>query len=353
MAELDRYLQLMLEAGGSDLHICVDRPPLIRVKGEMIPLNDELINDQRSRHLILEVLTPQQRQAVLARTEIDFTYQLKMRHRFRSIAYRQRLGLDAVFHAIPNRIPQLSELGLPQVVYEFTKLNQGLVLVAGPRGCGKSTTLAAIIDYINETQKKHIITLEDPIEFIHQNKKSLVNQREVGVHARSFVTALRQSLRADPDIILVGEMRDLETISMAITAAETGHLVLGTLHTVSAVQTIDRIVDIFPGASKLQIRQMVSESLKGIICQQLLPEVAGRGMVVAAEVLVGTASIGNLIRDAKTYQIPSIMQMSSGVGMQLIDDALVQLLRQRKIAYQDAIIRAVDKRKFLEFSRLR
>ncbi|MBN2055479.1 PilT/PilU family type 4a pilus ATPase [bacterium] len=353
MAKIDQYLQKTIEYGGSDLHICVDRPPLIRLKGALVPLIKQPLNVRQTRTLIMEVLDPTQRQGLLARAEVDFTYKMGPSQRFRCIGYRQRAGMDAVFHVIPNAIPPLASLGLPEVAYEFCKLNQGLVLVTGPRGCGKSTTQASLLDYINETARRHIITLEDPIEFLHSNKQSLVNQREVGRHALSFASALRQSLRADPDIILVGEMRDLETISMAITAAETGHLVLGTLHTVSAVQTIDRIVDIFPGTQKLQIRQMVSESLRGIICQQLIPDLGGQRMEVAVEILVGIGSIANLIRDGKTYQIPSIMQMSNHMGMQLMDDALVRLLRHRSISYQDAIIRAVDKKKFMEFARAR
>jgi twitching motility protein PilT len=353
MAAIDEFLRETVQRDGSDLHISVDLPPLIRYRGELIPTEHPPLTRAETRALILELLTPDQREYLEKNREMDFAYKIPGLNRFRCSVFYQRLGLDGTFHVIPNVIPKLHQIGLPSIVTEFTMLNQGLLLVAGPRGCGKSTTQAAIIDHINCHGKKHIITVEEPIEFIHTNRLSLINQREVGLHTGSFAGALRQSLRADPDIILVGEMRDLETISMAITAAETGHLVLGTLHTTNAVQTIDRIIDVFPGTQKLQIRMMVSESLRGIICQQLIRSIREDKMEIAAEILVGTPSIANLIRESKTYQIPSIIQMGANLGMITMDDSLLALLRDHRISYEDAILRATDKKKFLRFAPVR
>ncbi len=347
MAKIDQFLMKTIEVGGSDLHICVGLPPKARIKSELLPIAHTPLTSHETKELIFEILEPRLRRYLIEKKEVDFAYKITNLNRFRCNAFFQRKGMDAVFHVIPNKIPHIDTLGFPPVVKEFTKFNQGLVLVTGPRGCGKSTTQAALLNYINENKRRHIITVEDPIEFIHTNKKSLVNQREVGRHTRSFAIALKQALRADPDIILVGEMRDLETISMAITAAETGHLVFGTLHTKSAVQTIDRIIDIFPGTQKLQIRMMVSESLRGIITQQLIPSAHGKEMVVASEILVGTGSIARLIRDSKTYQIHSVMQTGSERGMQLMDDSLMELVRRRKIDYKEAKIRAANKKRFL------
>ena len=351
MPRIDKYLLKTIEKGGTDLHISVDQPPLYRYRGELLPLTDEVLTRTHTRLLIYELLTEEQRNAIEMRREVEFAYSIPGYNRFRCNAYRQRLGIDAVFHVIPNKIPPLGSLGLPKVVYELTKLDQGLLLIAGPRGSGKSTTCAAMIDYINETRKKHIITVEDPIEFIHTNKLCLINQREVGIHTNSFAVALKHALRADPDVIMVGEMRDLETISMAVTAAETGHLVIATLHTINAVQTIDRIIDIFPGTQKLQIRMMVSESLKAIICQQLIPSRVEDKMELAYEILINIPAISNLIRDGKTYQIHSIMQMGSSYSMITMDDCLYNLVVERRISLEDALIRARDKRKLLELKK--
>lgn len=347
MPQIDEWLLRALEFGASDIHIIAGSPPRFRKAGELVPVGDFPISDQKSREMVMEILDPDQRNRLQNNEEVDFAYKMgKAGRRFRCNAFTQRLGNDAVFHIIPDIMPDLVDLGLPDIVELFMQLNQGLVLVAGPRGCGKSSTQAAMIDYINRHRHRHIITVEDPIEFIHENKKALINQREVGLHTKTFSGALKQALRADPDIILVGEMRDLETISMAITAAETGHLVLGTLHTINATQTIDRIIDIFPGTQKLQIRMMVSESLRGVICQDLIPSVDGNSLVLAFEILVGTGAIGNLIRDGKTYQIPSHIQMNRDKGMILMDDCLANLVQRGKISREEALFRVRDKRKF-------
>ena len=350
MPRIDEFLRAGLEQRASDMHLTVDLPFLMRVQGELVALGERPLTRSETKSLVYEILTPAQREHLEKHRDLDFAYRLQGRNRFRCSAYHQRLGLDGVFHVIPENIPALADTGLPMNIKEFTELGQGMVMVAGPRGSGKSTTQAVLIDLINTNQRRHIITVEDPIEFIHRNKSSLINQREVGTHTGSFAGALRQALRADPDIILVGEMRDLETISMAVTAAETGHLVLGTLHTSSAVQTIDRIIDVFPGTQKQQIRMMVSESLKGIVCQQLIKSIRMAKMEVAVEILAGIPAISNLIREGKTFQIPSIIQMSAHLGMRTMDDSLLALLREHRISYDDAIIRASDKKKFVRYA---
>lgn len=343
MATIDGFLAKAAQAGASSVHISTGAPPLIRLHGDLLPMSKDNMNFETAKTLLMELLTDPQKEIILrTRRELDFSYTSSGGYRFRVNIFRQRRGIDANFHIIPNRIPTLRDLQLPQIAKDVCSLNQGLILVTGSAGTGKTSTLAAMIDLINRTQQKHIITVEDPIEFIHENKMCMVNQREVGDHCRSFASALRQALRQDPDIILVGEMRDLETISMAITAAETGHLVLGTLHTLSAAKTLDRIIDVFPGHQRNQIRTMVSESIRCIICQNLLKSIDGKSRVLACEVLVGIASIAAQIRDAKTFQIPSIMQMNHSVGMQLMDEDLFRLIREKKVEYEEAMLHAHD-----------
>jgi twitching motility protein PilT len=346
MAEIDQYLMKMVEAGASDLHLASVSPPLVRVNGELKLLEGPPLPPKDLHRMVGEILDERQRKTFKERRDIDFAYQIPEVGRFRGNAYVHFRGMDAVFRYIPSRIPRLEELGFPAVVEQFGAYRRGLVLVTGPAGCGKTTTQAALLDLINERRHEHIITVEDPIEFEHKDKTCLVNQREVGYNTRSFSVALRAALRQDPDIILVGEMRDLETISMALTASETGHLVIGTLHTINAQHTVDRIIDVFPGDQRLQIRVMVAESLVGVISQQLIPTLDGKGRVAAYEILVGTVPITSLIREGKTFQIRSMMQMGRAKGMVLLDDCLLQLFRSKKISFQTGLAYAKDKEEF-------
>ncbi len=350
MAQIDVLLERALACGASDLHLRAGSPPLMRLHGRLKPL-PEVDGQDGYEAALLAILTESQRQVFEARSDLDFAYEIPQVGRFRVNFLRQHKGVGAVFRLLPSRLYSLEELGLPQVVYALVRLEQGLVLVTGPTGSGKSTTLAAIIDHINQESDKHIVTIEDPLEFIHPNKKSLVTQREVGAHTTSFAAALRAVLREDPDIILLGELRDLETISLAITAAETGHLVFGTLHTRTAASTVDRLIDVFPPEQQSQIRTMLAETLKGVIAQQLLVRADGQGRVVAVEILVGTTALANLIREGKTHQIPSLIQTGRREGMQTMDQAILEFLRSKQITPQEAYRKAVDKdiyRRYLE-----
>ena len=350
MAQIDVLLERALACGASDLHLRAGSPPLMRLHGRLKPL-PEVDGQDGYEAALLAILTESQRQVFEARSDLDFAYEIPQVGRFRVNFLRQHKGVGAVFRLLPSRLYSLEELGLPQVVYALVRLEQGLVLVTGPTGSGKSTTLAAIIDHINQESDKHIVTIEDPLEFIHPNKKSLVTQREVGAHTTSFAAALRAVLREDPDIILLGELRDLETISLAITAAEIGHLVFGTLHTRTAASTVDRLIDVFPPEQQSQIRTMLAETLKGVIAQQLLVRADGQGRVVAVEILVGTTALANLIREGKTHQIPSLIQTGRREGMQTMDQAILEFLRSKQITPQEAYRKAVDKdiyRRYLE-----
>src|SRR5215218_3093366 len=321
----------VLERNASDLHLTAGSPPMIRHHGRLHPLDYPHLTPQLTREVIYSILTNDQRQRLETDWQIDLAYSIPGKARFRVNAFMQRAALSAAFRLIPHDMPKLASLGLPPVLEEFTKKPRGFVLVTGPTGSGKSTSLAAIIDEINATREEHIMTIEDPIEFLHQHKKCLVNQRELGADAQSFELALKGALRQDPDVILVGEMRDLETISTALTAAETGHLVFATLHTQSAPQTIDRVIDVFPAHQQDQVRVQLSVALMGVMTQQLLPTADGSGRVVACEVLVPTPAVRNLIREGKTHQIPSAMQTGSSFGMQTMDAALAGLIRAGKI----------------------
>ncbi len=343
MAQVDQYLKFLLSAGGSDLHMAVGSPPLIRLHGDLLRSKNPPLNPQENLKMVMEILNDRQKKTLKEHKDLDFSYEIPEVGRFRANAYLQRKGLDMVFRAIPQHIPAIEELGFPPSVTAFARQKQGIVLVTGPGGCGKSTTQAALINYINETRDEHIITVEDPIEFIHPDKKCLVNQREVGNNTKSFSVALRSALRQDPDVILVGEMRDLETISMAITSAETGHLVIGTLHTVNATQSIDRIIDVFPGDQRAQIRIMVAESVVGVISQQLVKTTDGKGRVAAAEILIATTPVRSLVRENKTYQLASVMQTGRAQGMQLMEESLVKLYQEGKISYETALEKAEDK----------
>lgn len=331
------------DKGASDLHLTVGSPPAQRIHGKITPMPLPPLDRDTLHTMLYDILTDDQKRKLERDLELDFALEFGEEVRFRANVYYNRRGEGAVFRVIPTRIKTLDELGMPPVLKELCTKPRGLILVTGPTGSGKSTTLAAMVDYINETREDHIITIEDPIEFVHNHKKCLVNQREVGSHTHSFANALRSALREDPDIILVGEMRDLETISLAITAAETGHLVFGTLHTSSAPKTVDRLVDVFPPEQQEQIRIMLAESIQGVICQTLIPRIDRPGRVCAMEIMVATPAVRALIREAKTYQLPSIIQVSAKHGMQNLDQVLKQLVYEGVISKEDAITHANNK----------
>ena len=346
MAKIDALFKMMQQQGASDLHISTGTPPILRLHGEMVRVKSPDLTHEQAQALLFEILDDEQVQQFEETRDLDFAYALPGLARFRGNILDTHRGIAGVFRLIPSEILTAEELSLPEGVLKMTRFNKGLVLVTGPTGSGKSTTLAAMIDLINRTRKEHILTLEDPLEFIHENKLSLLNQRQIGTHSESFASALKAALREDPDIILVGEMRDLETIQLAMSAAETGHLVFGTLHTNSAPKTIDRIIDVFPKDAQEQVRSMLSESLKGVVCQQLLRTADGKGRVAALEIMLGNAAVGNLIREGKTFQIPSIIQTAKGEGMQLMDSHLMELLNAEKVTAEEAHRCAVDKRVF-------
>jgi twitching motility protein PilT len=323
----------VLNRRASDLHVTAGAHPAIRVRGRLVPLEDyPVLTTNSTREIIYSILSNDQRQRLETDWQLDFAYAIPGTARFRVNAYYQRQAIGAAFRLIPHELPSIDDLGLPSVLHDFAKKPRGLVLVTGPTGSGKSTSLAGIIDEINTTREEHILTIEDPIEFLHQHKKCIVNQRELGSDAQSFAMALKAALRQDPDVILVGEMRDLETIQTALTAAETGHLVFATLHTQDAPGTIDRIIDVFPSEAQQQVRTQLSVALQGVVTQQLLPTMDGSGRVAACEVLVPTPAVRNLIREGKTHQIYSSMQTGMNVGMQTMDTALAALVRSGTIS---------------------
>ncbi|MBI3927401.1 MAG: type IV pilus twitching motility protein PilT [Armatimonadetes bacterium] len=336
--KLEDMVRKMVEFGASDLHLGVGSAPAIRVDGKLHPLQDfpVLTQDMMERVLFPE-LTPDQNHKLLQNRELDFSYSVPGLSRFRGNILWQRGTLGAVFRAIPSRPVTLEELKTPPVVAELANRPRGLVLVTGPTGSGKSTTLAGMIDYINSNFDHHIVTVEDPIEFLHKNKRCIVRQRELGSDTLSFAAALKHVLRQDPDVILVGEMRDLETISLAVTAAETGHLVFGTLHTTSAATTIDRMIDVFPAGQQAQIRMQLSSTLQGVISQTLIPHAGGRGRVCAMEIMVGTPAVRNLIREGKTHQIPNMLASGANVGMQTLNQTLKLLVQEGQITVEAAL----------------
>lgn len=324
--DISELLVFMVDNKGSDLHISSGQPPVVRIHGDMVKIEVPALDKDEVHNMIYDVLNDQQRKVFEENLELDFSFALGDIARFRVNVFKQQRGDSAVFRTIPTKIPTFEELNLPKVFRDVAQLEKGLVLVTGPTGSGKSTTLAAIIDLINTEEKGHILTVEDPIEFVHSSKNCLINQRELGPHTKSFSNALRSALREDPDVILVGEMRDLETISLALTAAETGHLVFGTLHTSGAPKTVDRIIDVFPAAQQAQVRAMFSESIQAVITQNLFKRKDGKGRVAAFEIMIGTPAVRNLIREAKISQIPSIMQTSRAVGMQTMEFSVTELL---------------------------
>ncbi len=335
MAKIDTLLKIMIKQDASDLHLTSGSAPVLRIHGKMTPLNYKELSNKECQTLIFEIIPDKQKQLFLETWELDMAYATPDIGRFRCNVFMQRKGLGAVFRAIPEKIKTPKELGLSPSILNLIDVPRGLVLVTGPTGSGKSTTLAALIHHINVTRSDHIITVEDPIEFVHPNHMSLINQREVSSHTKSFSNALRAALREDPDIILVGEMRDLETISLALTAAETGHLVFGTLHTNSAVKTIDRIIDAYPEGQQQQIRIMLAESLRGVIAQTLFRRVDGNGRVAAYEVMRNTKAIANMIREKKTHQIPSALQTGQASGMIDFDRYISDLIRRGLITKRD------------------
>jgi twitching motility protein PilT len=327
MAKLDELLIMMKQHHASDLHLSSGSAPYLRVHGEMVKLNYREVANDVCQSLIFQILNDKQKELFLENWELDFSYPLPDVGRFRVNVFMQRKGVAAVFRLIPEEPETIEQLGLPAQLLDLLDASEGIVLVTGPTGSGKSTTLASMIHSINMTRPAHVITIEDPIEFVHQNQKALISQREVSSHTKSFHAALRAALREDPDIILVGEMRDLETISLAVTAAETGHLVLATLHTNSAIKTVDRIIDVFPQSQQAQIRAMLSESLRGVVAQALLPAASGEGREPVVEILVNVPAIANLIREGKTHQIHSVMQTGRSFGMVTFETAVNELMR--------------------------
>src|SRR5476651_384255 len=341
---IDTLFHAMVAAGASDLHLCVGSAPTIRKDGRIQPLDPAAppLTPPDLSQLLAPIMPEANRKEFSERHDTDFAYEIPELARFRANAFADRKGPGAVFRVIPAKIMTSEQLGLSPAILQLCQLNKGLVLVTGPTGSGKSTTLCAMIDHVNKTRQDHIITIEDPIEFVHPNQKCLINQREVHTHTDSFKDALRAALREDPDIILVGELRDLETVAIAIETAETGHLVFGTLHTTTAASTVDRVIDQFPADRQAQIRVMLSESLRGVIAQNLCRKVGG-GRVAALEVLIATQAISNLIREGKTFQIPSIMQVGKAVGMVSLNDALMELVTKKIVAPAEAYIKAIDK----------
>ncbi len=337
---IDELLEIVVEANASDLHLAVGLPPVMRVDGELKAMRYTPLTPEVSQRLIYDILTDEQIQRFETELELDCSYQLRKLARFRVNVFRDRGTVAGAFRLIPTRIPTIQELGLPPVIEKLARRPRGLILVTGPTGSGKSTTLAAIINQINNERAVHIITIEDPIEYLHTHKKCIINQRELGQDTHAFQNALRASLREDPDVLLVGEMRDLETIKLAITCAETGHLVMATLHTNNAAESVDRIIDVFPAQEQEQIRVQLSNNLVAILSQQLLPRAGQPGRVAAVEVMVANSAIRNLIRENKAHQMNSIIQTSADEGMQTMDQALRDLVRQSLITYEVAMERA-------------
>ena len=339
--DIEELLRRTVEGKASDLHLSVGAPPMARLHGEMLRLPYPDLTRDALRTMLLTLLTGEQQNLFEEKRDLDFSIEIPGVARFRANFFVGRRGEGAVFRVIPTEIKSVHELGLPSVVTQIAREEKGLVLVTGPTGSGKSTTLAAMVDLINTERHAHILTIEDPIEFVHPHKNCLVNQREVRVHTETFGSALKAALREDPDVILVGEMRDLETIQLAVSAAETGHLVFGTLHTSSAPQTVDRIIDVFPPHQQSQIRTQLSESLQGVIAQTLLPRIGG-GRIAALEIMVSTSAVKNLIREGKTFQLPSVIETNTNLGMQTLGQALLALLQAGKITPEAAIAKGLD-----------
>ncbi|MFA5904915.1 MAG: type IV pilus twitching motility protein PilT [Desulfobacula sp.] len=351
MAEIDAFFKLMHEQGASDLHLSSGQQPALRLHGDIQRIKYDTLTSDKLRGLLYEI-TSQEKIKIFEETgDVDFGYEIPGLARYRANYFMQKNGISAVFREIPSEVLTVEQLGLPPVISKLAELPRGLVLVTGPTGSGKSTTLAAIVDQANKVRKDHIITVEDPIEFVHRSQNCIVNHREVGLHTKTFSSALRGALREDPDIILVGELRDLETISLAIEAASTGHLVFGTLHTSSAAKTVDRIIEVFPSTEQAQIRSTMADGLRAIIAQTLFKRIDKKGRCAALEILVATPAVRNLIREAKTHQVPSMIQTGKQYGMQLLDDAIMGLYKKGWISAEDAYNKANNKSLFRSFLR--
>jgi twitching motility protein PilT len=349
MAKLDAFFKLMVEQGASDLHLTSGSQPILRVGGELQRIRYQTLENDELKKMLYEITTEQKVKEFEETGDIDFAYEIPGLSRYRANFFVQTNGVAAVFRQIPDTILNTEQLDLPKVLNKLPMLPKGLVLVTGPTGSGKSTTLAALIDYANTQRKDHILTIEDPVEFVHKSKNCVVNHREVGSHTKSFAAALRAALREDPDIILVGEMRDLETISLACEAASTGHLVFGTVHTQSAAKTVDRIIDVFPHEQQEQIRATLADSLQAVVSQTLFKRRDSKGRCAALEILIVTPAVRNLIRDNKTFQIPTVLQTGKKYGMQSLDDAIMDLLNKRRINPEDAYLHCLDKERFRQF----
>ncbi|CAN2042861.1 Type II/IV secretion system family protein [Candidatus Magnetomoraceae bacterium gMMP-15] len=349
MAKIDAFFKLMNDQGASDLHLVSGQQPALRIRGEMERVKYKLLENDGLKSMLYEI-APEDKVKIFEETgDVDFGYEIPGLARYRANFFMQKNGCAAVFREIPSTILTAEQLGLPPVVSKLASLPRGLILVTGPTGSGKSTTLAAIIDEANRTRKDHIITVEDPIEFVHQSKNCIVNHREVGLHTKTFSAALRGALREDPDIIMVGEMRDLETIALAIEAASTGHLVFGTLHTTSAAKTVDRVIEVFPEAEQAQIRSTLADGLRAVIAQVLFKRIDKKGRCAALEILIATPAVRNLIREAKTYQIPTSLQTGKKFGMQILDDAVMDLYQKGWISADESYAKANDKARFRPF----
>src|SRR6186713_3330158 len=349
MARIDSFFKFMKEQNASDLHLSTGNPPMLRIHGELVRIDMPALENDALKALVYEI-APEHKIKIFEETgDVDFGYEFPGFARYRANFFNQKSGISAVFRLIPSKVLTADELGLPPVLKKFAMLKKGLVLVTGPTGSGKSTTLAAMVDYANLNRKDHIITVEDPIEFVHHSQQSLINQREVGIHTKSFASALRGALREDPDLVLVGELRDLETIELALVAASTGHLVFGTLHTQSAAKTVDRIIDVFPTDQQNKIRATLSEALKGVVAQNLFRRVDKKGRVASLEILVFTTAVANLVREGKTHQIPGMIQVGKKMGNTPLDDAIMDHLRMKRISPEEAYDKCLDKKKFRPF----
>ena len=354
MAKIDAFFNLMFEQNASDLHLSTGNPPILRIRGELQRVDFPPLENDSLKAMLYEI-APEYKIKLFEETgDVDFGYEISNISRFRANFFNQKNGVAAVFRQIPSKVLSFEDFDkmespLPPVLKKFAMLQRGLVVVTGPTGSGKSTTLAAMLDYANKNRRDHIITIEDPIEFVHESKSCLINHREVGIHTQSFASALRGALREDPDIVLVGEMRDLETIELAITAASTGHLVFGTLHTPSASKTVDRIIDVFPSEQQNKIRATLSEALRGVVAQNLFKRVDKKGRLAALEVLVFTTAIANLVREGKTHQLPGMIQVGKKLGNQPLDDSIMDHLKMKRISPEEAYDKCLDKKKFRTF----